>query len=341
MAKEILFYTGIYSDTAQEFIEKVKSIDDSEDLIIRLNSPGGSVFAGWGMIAAMTERKGKTILKVEGAAASMGFMMALFADEVEALDVTSFMVHRADMWVSDEDDEKLLDSVNAQLRAKIEKKFDAAKFKKVTGVSIEDIFEAEKRRDVWISAKEAKKLGLVNKINRIEPKDMKAYAEKLIAFSGIEEGSQGSELEPQGSGSVEGNAKPNKPNINPKNSDKKMDLNKLKAEHPDVYAEVFKAGVAAEKDRVKAFLAFSKIDAEASIKAINEGTEMTPAFMAEMAVKAASPKAIEEAKEDSTEEIEAAKKAEQDKKTKEQEELEAAEKVVMATAGVTIKEEVK
>ena len=37
MAKEILLYTGIYSFTAEEFINKLNEIPKDEDIIVRLN----------------------------------------------------------------------------------------------------------------------------------------------------------------------------------------------------------------------------------------------------------------------------------------------------------------
>lgn len=330
MAKEILFYTGIYSFTVEAFINKMKELDVNEDVIIRLNSPGGSVFAGWGMINAIAEHKGKVTLKVEGAAASMGFIFCLYADKVEALDVASFMVHRADMWVSSEDDQNLLDSVNQQIRSKIEKKIDSEKLLEITGVSIKDIFESENRRDLWLSAKDAKKIGLVDQINRLDPKDVKAFSEKLVAFSGIEEvhgstpsNSQGSEPE-------------NKQQSNNNNQkENKMTKAELLANHSDIYNEIVNEGIIAERKRCKAFLSYKDIDLEASIKAINEGTEMDACFMAEMQAKSLTAKKVEETEKDSPKAIQTDSK----EKTVTEKEVEAAEKLAFEAAG--LKTEVK
>jgi len=59
-----------------------------------------------------------------------------------------------------------------------------------------------------------------------------------------------------------------------------MDANKLKAEHPGVYAEVSKLGADAERDRVLAFLTAGEAsgDMAAAVKAINDGSAMTSAL---------------------------------------------------------------
>ena len=52
MAKELYLYNPIYSFVAEEVIKELNaSMDDN--VTLRLNTPGGSVFAGWGIIAKM------------------------------------------------------------------------------------------------------------------------------------------------------------------------------------------------------------------------------------------------------------------------------------------------
>lgn len=180
--KQILLYNPIFSFVAEEFINAINDSGD-EDLTIRVNSPGGSVFAGWGMAAAMQEKKNITV-KVDGVAASMAFYILLFADKVEALDVSKFMIHRADGNAETDEEKALLKSVNDTLKAKMSEKIDAQAFLDVTGTSIDDMFDAEERKDVWINAKQAKKIGLVSKINRLTPKEQTAMT-RMVADSQI------------------------------------------------------------------------------------------------------------------------------------------------------------
>ena len=340
MRNTILLYSGIYSFTAEEFINKLNSIPTEEPITVRLNSPGGSVFAGWGMIAAITEREGETLLKVDGNAASMAFIMTLFFDKVEALDVTGFMVHRASAYIETPDDQKMLDTVNEQLREKLKARVDDLKFKEITGISIDDIFDAEIKRDIWLSAKDAQKIGLVDKVVRLEPREIDAINDKLVAFADVfnkeVDDTQGSD----------GKDDDNNNSNNQKNK-KVMDLNSFRNEHPDIYAQVINI----ERDRVLAFLAFAALDLEGVKKKIEDGSELTQQFTAEMVNKAISSKLIEAVEKGSPGDAKGGDTKDEDGKPKDakdeaelleakkKEELAKAEKEIFAAAGIKIKED--
>ena len=179
--KLITLYHPIFADTAEAFIKAMHDAD-GEDVTIRSNNAGGSVFAGWGMIAALTESKSNITYKVDGYAASMSTYMAMFAKDVECLDVTRFMIHRADGRVESKEDQLFLDSVNNQLREKMNEKFDSNQFQAISGVSIDALFDLEERKDVWLSAQQALEIGLVSKINRVTPEQQTAMS-KMVASS--------------------------------------------------------------------------------------------------------------------------------------------------------------
>jgi ATP-dependent protease ClpP protease subunit len=174
MKNLILLYFQIWDFIAMEFIEKLNEYE-GEETTIRINSPGGNVFAGWGMIAAVTEFTGTLKVKVDGVAASMAAYLVLFCENVECVDVSRFMLHPARGYVENDEDQALLDSVNAELKAKMKSKFDAELFKSVTGHTIDDMFKDNV--DIWLTAKQAKKLGMVNKINRLDPSEKQAFTQ--------------------------------------------------------------------------------------------------------------------------------------------------------------------
>ncbi len=311
--KTILIYSGIYSFVAEKFIQQLNEIPKDEDVIVRLNSPGGSVFAGWGMIAALKERTGKNILKVDGHAASMGFMLSLYFDEVHALDVTKFMVHRASGYVENEDDKKLLDSVNQDIRNKLEKRIKQDEFEKITGITIDELFNSEKRRDIWVSAKEAKKIGLVHQIDRLEPEEMKAISQTLVAFSTFSEDQDSNGIEYDNDENMHGRIEENdnKNKINVEQKIQIMTKDELKTQHPDVYNAIFNEGkeagkedgIKAERTRVKSYLAYLNIDNERVVKAIKEGDEFTSDVMAELNVKASSMQTLNDLEKDNTKNV--------------------------------------
>jgi ATP-dependent protease ClpP protease subunit len=183
MKNLILLYFQIWDFIAMEFVQKLNEYE-GEDATIRINSPGGNVFAGWSMIAAVKEFTGKLTVKVDGVAASMAAYIVLFCENVECVDVSRFMLHPARGYVENDADQQLLDEVNKELKAKMEKKFNADIFKKVTGHTIKEMFD--NNLDIWLNAKQAKKIGMVKKINRLEPSDQQAFT-KLVACGRFEE----------------------------------------------------------------------------------------------------------------------------------------------------------
>lgn len=247
MAKELYLYNPIYSFVAEEVMREIDANMDNE-VVLRLNTPGGSVFSGWGMVSKIKEH-GNVTIKVDGIAASMGAFMLLFSNRVECADVSRFMLHRADMYAESDEQKAFLASVNKDLRAKMEQKINAEKFAEVTGVTIKEMFDSESRKDVWIDAKQAKKIGLVDKINKLDAKDVKAFSSAMLNVAAII----------------------NQPEVNSNTNQNpnKMNIEKLKAEHPEVFNQVLALGVKNEKDRVEAWLTYVDVDA----KTVKEGIE--------------------------------------------------------------------
>jgi len=152
MAKELLLYFPITAFSAETLIDQIEENSD-EDIVMRINSPGGSVFAGWGIASKMKEHDGEITVKVDGVAASMSAILLLFADKVEVLDVTKIMLHRAEMFTMNDQE------VNAEIKAKLKSKIDSKKLKELKGITIDQLFNSEQRIDLWLTAKEAKKIG--------------------------------------------------------------------------------------------------------------------------------------------------------------------------------------
>ncbi len=319
--KPLLLFAPIYDSVAIDLIDKMNEIPEDEDIEIWVNSPGGRVFAGWTIIGAMQKRTGKCKMSIMGHAASMAVFFALFADEAEALEVTQFMIHRADGYVDTPEDQAFLDKINKDLRKQMESRLNMDVFEQVTGKTMDQIFDPKQRIDVWIDAKQAKKIGLIGKIKKLSPQQIKAYNEKFVAFADFDFEQRSSE-DTQRSG-------PEDITIN-NNNNKKMTKSELKAQHPELFAEIYDEGLAAgvkqEATRVRSWLAYIGIDKENVIMSIKEAKEFTPDLMAEMSVKMASKAKAEEIEGDSKKKIPTDKPED---KTAEQKEVEAFEKNVM------------
>lgn len=254
MPKELYLYSPIYDFVAEDLISRIEE-SAGEDIVLRINSPGGSVFSGWGIIAKLKEATGKITAKVDGYAASMSAFMLLFIDQVEALDTSSFILHRADMYVSTPEDQAFLDNINKDLKKKMGAKLNFAKLKELKGVGIEELFDPKQRIDVVLNAKDAKAIGLINKINKIAPAEVQALNDKYYQIAAT-----------------------TAPPIHTPNNNT-MTIEKLKAEHPEVYNAIMlageKAGAQKELARVTSHLQYLDVDPKKVIEGITKGESLT------------------------------------------------------------------
>jgi ATP-dependent protease ClpP protease subunit len=327
--KPLLLFAPIYDYVASEFVDKMNDYPEDEDLEIWVNSPGGRVFAGWSIIGAMQKRTGKNNVTIMGHAASMSVFFALFADYTEALEVTQFMIHRADGYVDTPEDQAFLNRINKDLRKKMEERLNMEMFESVIGKTMDDIFNPDERINIWIDAKQAKKIGLINKIRKFEQNELKAYNE-FVAFA---DSSQRSEDKSQRSDNVQ---KPIIMDFSNNLNEIKMTLQELKSQNPELYQQVYESGYKdgqkIEHTRVKTWLAYLEVDKENVIASIKEGKEFTTDVMAEMSVKMTAKKTVDNIEKDSPENTPTGKA---DDKTEAQKELEAFEKSVKE--GVNVK----
>jgi ATP-dependent Clp protease, protease subunit len=186
------WYGGVAADT---FVKTVAAIKD--DVIhLRINSPGGDVFAARAMENALRQHKAKVIVHVDGLAASAASYLALAGDEIEIADGAFFMIHKAWTYASGNADKlkqtvDLLDKVDASL---------ADSYAAATGQSKEQIIDWM-AAETWFSAEEAISLGFAHKKAEAAPK---AQAWDLSAFSNAPE----PKAEPEGNSPPAENLEP-------------------------------------------------------------------------------------------------------------------------------------
>ena len=273
MAKEILIYGDINSDSATEFMNSMNDVIE-DDIVVRVATDGGDPEYGFCMVAKFNEHpKGKK-LKVDGKAYSMGTYLCLYADYVEALNVSQFLFHRAAYpdWFEKSDrftEERKTNqnNVNASLRDAMEAKIDVPLFEKITKVTLDRLFSTEERVDVYLNAKDAKKIGLIDKVVNITPKKKaEIVALRMVAKNNLNQ--EDLEIEEE----VE-------------LTNKFMTLTEFKIAHPELYAKVLTEGVDQERDRVGSWLPFMTADTEMVTAAIKEGKTLSATAMSELNVK--------------------------------------------------------
>lgn len=315
--KEILLYTEINSYSSSEFITAMNEAGD-DDVCVRIACIGGNPDFAFGMIAKFKEHSGKKQIKVDGKAHSMSAFFLCYAEDVEALEVAEFVLHRAAYpeWFENNpefftaDVRGNVERINAFLKKALEAKIDVAKFEAMKNVKMKDLFSLDSRIDVRLTAAEAKKIGLIDTIVKITP-EKSAQIESMIA-----------ELTAKAHG-IDMAAKTTPEIIKPKN----MNLAELKSAHPAVYAEAVAEGLALgvtkEKTRVEACLVFLDIDPTGVKAAIESGADLNAKQMAEFSLKAMSPANLAKLGGDSAKEAVTAEAKEQTEKEKTAAEIEA------------------
>ena len=274
MAKEILLYNTIFSFTAKDFIAAMEENKDG-DVTIRINCNGGDPEACWGMIAKMNENKKNVTIKVDGRADSAAAFFLGYAKRVEALDVSGFLLHRAVFSFLNESELNPvqvaeLKALNDNLRKALENRVTSEKLKAVTGFTMDDLFDTTKRIDITLTATQAQQIGLVDKINPINEKEMSAINERMFGKMAAV------------------NPNPTNPIINNPLNKNKMTLAEFQAAHPELFNTVKTIGTTEERDRVGAWMAFAETDIEAVKKGINDGVLMTQKSMTELTIKSIS-----------------------------------------------------
>ena len=132
-----------------------------EDLELELNSPGGSVFAGFELYSLIREAKCKTVAIVQSLAASAASTVMAACDEVRMSPVAQVMIHLpASVAAGDQDrmkhEARVLESITQSILNGSEVK--------CRGKASRARLEALLRAESWLTAQEAVELGLADRI---------------------------------------------------------------------------------------------------------------------------------------------------------------------------------
>lgn len=288
MPKSILIYGNFGQNSATEFINGIDDLleeDPNAELQVPINSNGGEVDYGWGMIHKFQQFPNKKSVINHGKAYSMALFFNCYTDETSCLDVTEFLLHRAAYaeWIENdpelfnEDRQKSLKAMNDKLRSAFEAKVDVEKFNnlkvmKDKNITLDDVFSLDNRIDIRLNAKDAKAIGLVKNIVTITPK-IQSQIEANFKIA-----AQYNEI-------AIDNTNKNKP-LNTK----KMTKAELKAAHPELYAEIYNEGTTAgadeERDRVGSIMAFNEVDPALVKTVIASGKKLSETQKNELLLKA-------------------------------------------------------
>jgi ATP-dependent protease ClpP protease subunit len=285
---EVLLYSDIDDYAVKDFFAACNAITDpAEELTLRICSNGGEPSIMTGFLSKLKDMPNAKKGKVDGKAYSCGLYTLCYLDYVECIDSAQGLVHRAaySEWFEQssyfDDGIKLnLERTNKFLRAALEAKIDVPAFEAIAKCTMDEIFSMDGRREIYLTAQQMKKIGLVDKIIQLTPK---RKAEIETAMANIASNRSGFKM------AAIHTQTENKPDMEFKEI---KTLEELKAAFPSIYAQAIQLGVEKEYSRVMALQAFRKVDPKAVAKAIKKRKEATTEFQAEMNAKANSPEAL-------------------------------------------------
>ena len=171
----VYLYDVIVSDdywggvSAESFVRELNAIT-ADTIHLRINSPGGEVFAARCMEAAIKGHPAKVIAHVDGYAASAASFVAISCDEVRMAPGAFMMIHKAWMLTAGNADDltqaaALLDKLDGTL---------AETYAQKCGKKPDEM-AALMADETWFTAQEAVDAGLADAVDEAAPKAQAAW----------------------------------------------------------------------------------------------------------------------------------------------------------------------
>ena len=279
---------------------------NGEDVRVEISSPGGFVMPGLEIFNLIRNYSGATEMRLVGQAASMGSYLALAGDKTVVEDNAVFMIHNVrGLSMGDHNDLRKSADTFERLSALLAKAYVAK-----TGKTIEDI-RAMMDEETFLFGDEIVEQGFADEIvegtTDTDKETALAIAQEAIAdcIKTMKDSEKVKDDMEKVAAMLESTPPAPKkiqplPMAEKKTEVSIMDLGKLKAEHPAVFAEAVAVGVAQELDRVSAHLVMgeSSGDMKTAVKAIQEGSGMTATLQATYMTAAMNRTDIEKRNDD-------------------------------------------
>lgn len=170
ISEEVYIYGDISNDvfvktdmSAKKFKDLIDDIKDAEELRIHINSFGGAVLAGFGIITIIENFKkntgAKVVIYIDGTAAGIASAIAMSGDEIYMARNAMFMIRNPYIFVAGDDcdierKKEDLKKFEDMLVANYMKRFNG------TEVGLRQLMSDE----TWFSAEEAVNHGFVDKV---------------------------------------------------------------------------------------------------------------------------------------------------------------------------------
>ena len=171
MTNTIDIYGEVYADD-NSVKEQLAKMQSAKEITVNINSVGGDVFTGISIYNMLKRHKAKIIVNVDGLAASIASVIAMAGDVIRMPSNSMMMIHNAMTMVAGNANDlrstaDLLEKVTDTLMSAYLDRSD-----KLERNELKALLDAE----TWLSAEEAKELGLIDEV--ITSKKIAACASK-------------------------------------------------------------------------------------------------------------------------------------------------------------------
>ena len=145
--------------SALSVIEAINQAGDVQMLNVHINSPGGDVFEGRAIMAAIAAFRGKTVAQIDSLCASAATSIALACNEIRMSEGAFFMIHNASGFAwGDKTDLRNTADVLEKIEGAIVNDYTSR-----TGKPEQEIRE-KMQAETWFTAQEALEYGLIDSI---------------------------------------------------------------------------------------------------------------------------------------------------------------------------------
>lgn len=265
-APELILYGDIASETwwgdeitPRQFTEELNALGNVPEIVVRINSGGGDVFAANAIYTRLKDNAAKITVKIDGWAASAATIVAMAGDVIEIPGNGVFMVHDPSIGLLGYFNETELVKVSEEL--KVIKQSIVNGYALKTGKAAEEI-AAIMAAETWFDGKQAVDAGFCDRLMFEEADTTVENAAKVIVNSVSMNLEQFPNMPVSLLNSLAahtpGGFSNTKSKTEPKRSDQNMDGIKdiktvadLKAAFPDLTKQIEEEATAAERTRIQ------------------------------------------------------------------------------------------
>lgn len=238
---------GLYI-APESFMEDLAAVKGKSNITIKINSTGGDLYTGIAIHNAIKGLSGHKVVIVEGIAASAASVIACAGDEVQVYPGSMVMIHGVAGL--------LMDYYTLADLKKLQKDFDASEraiaeiYHAKTGIAVEQL-RTMMTRETWMVGQEAIDNGFADTLLEGDGPDVSVSADKqVLLVAGIRHNIKGLHNVPSTIRINSIHAAPaagNKPTGNGgenRKEDEPMTLEEMRAQHPDLVAQIEQQAVA-------------------------------------------------------------------------------------------------